>query len=241
MERLDKLLAGSGLMSRKEVKQLIGKGRVTVNGKVAASPDIKVEAATDVVCLDGKHISLSPFVYLMMNKPTGVVSATRDNLSETVVDLVPEALRRKDMFPAGRLDKDTVGFVLITNDGEFAHKILSPKNHLPKTYHARIDGAVSEELKKGFEIGIPLSGEERTSPAQIQILEEDANPLVEVVIYEGMYHQIKRMFERYGRKVLSLKRVKMGGLPLDETLKPGECRPLSAQELETMLLFDGKN
>ena len=175
-------------------------------------------------------------LYLMMNKPAGVLSAARDPKQPTVLDLVPAEYRRTGLFPAGRLDKDTEGFVLITDDGDFAHRILAPKKHVPKTYHARIDGPVTEQMLQGFAEGVQLEDEtELCLPAQLRLLQEGDEPLCEVVLTQGMFHQVKRMFLAYGRRVLWLKRVAMGGLMLDENLASGQCREILDKEIEMLL------
>lgn len=231
LERLDKLLAAQGMESRREVKEKIRRGLVLVNGAAARSPDLKIDPDRDQVTVEGVPILLKKNLYLMLNKPQGVVSATEDPRQPTVVDLVPQGLRRKGLFPAGRLDKDTEGFVLITDDGAFAHRILAPKNHVPKTYLARLDRAIDPSVAVEFQKGVRLTGEDQCSPAQLTILEPGDNPLVEVVIHEGMYHQIKRMFQQFGYQVVALKRIRMGGLFLDESLPLGACRELTPAEL----------
>jgi len=230
-ERLDKILAAQGMLSRKEVKTLIRKGAVTVNGEVVKDPDLKVNLQQDQVTLMGKPLRLRRHSYLMLHKPQGVVSATEDDRFPTVLDLVPEELRRKGQFPAGRLDKDTEGFVLITDDGDFSHRILSPKNHVPKVYLAHLDHTIDPGMVEEFEKGVTIGDGETCSPALLEILENGAEPVVQVTIHEGMYHQIKRMFERYGYRVIYLKRLKIGGLWLDETLLLGQCRELTDEEL----------
>ena len=177
-------------------------------------------------------------IYLMLNKPKGVVSASEDKKLPTVVDLVPKELWRKGLFPAGRLDKDTTGFVLITDDGEFAHDILSPKKHISKTYHALVNGTITDEMVEGFAKGVTI-GEDFTLPASLKkISSEEQGDWGEVILKEGMYHQIKRMFGAYGLKVLELKRVQMGKLPLDPNLEEGKCRELTAEELRLVSTRD---
>ena len=176
-------------------------------------------------------------LYLMLHKPQGVVSATEDRHQPTVVDLVPPELRRKNLFPAGRLDKDTEGFVLITDDGAFAHRILAPKNKLPKRYTAVLDHPLDPAVIGEFEQGVDIGGGDHTLLAELTILENGANPRVSVIICEGMYHQIKRMFERFGYQVIYLKREQIGGLPLDPALPKGACRELTEEEL---LRLEGK-
>ena len=228
-QRLDKLLASQSTNSRSDVKEWIRKGLVRVNGAVERRAERKVEPDTDVVEVNGARVETNEHVYLMLDKPKGVVSATRGD-GPTVVDLVPEHLRRKGLFPAGRLDKDTTGFVLITDDGDFAHRILSPKNHIPKTYLATLDFPVDDEVIAGFERGFALGGGDTCRPARLTVPQPELAQHVQVVLTEGMYHQIKRMFAHFGRTVLELRRVRMGALFLDETLGAGGCRPLTPTE-----------
>ena len=232
MERLDKILASQGSLSRREVKDLIKKGLVTVNGKVIKDSSQKIDENSDCVSVNGDEISLKKHIYIMLNKPQGVVSASESEQDKTVVDLVPDALFRKGLFPAGRLDKDTTGFVLITDDGDFAHKILSPKNHIFKTYIAGLEHDLSEDDIKMLENGITLGDGTVLKEAKVEVVERGDNPLVKIMICEGKYHQVKRMFAAAGNKVVSLHRSKMGNLELDSTLKPGECREITLKELE---------
>ena len=237
-QRLDKAIAMQGSLSRSEVKTLIRKGAVTVNGQVVKNADFGVDFDSDTVAVQGKELSLSMHIYLMLNKPNGVVSASEDKKLPTVVDLIPKELWRKGLFPAGRLDKDTTGFVLITDDGEFAHDILSPKKHISKTYHALVNGTITDEMVEGFAKGVTI-GEDFTLPASLKkISSEEQGDWGEVILKEGMYHQIKRMFGAYGLKVLELKRVQMGKLPLDPNLEEGKCRELTAEELRLVSTRD---
>ena len=237
-QRLDKAIAMQGSLSRSEVKTLIRKGAVTVNGQVVKNADFGVDFDSDTVAVQGKELSLSMHIYLMINKPKGVVSASEDKKLPTVVDLIPKELWRKGLFPAGRLDKDTTGFVLITDDGEFAHDILSPKKHISKTYHALVNGTITDEMVEGFAKGVTI-GEDFTLPASLKkISSEEQGDWGEVILKEGMYHQIKRMFGAYGLKVLELKRVQMGKLPLDPNLEEGKCRELTAEELRLVSTRD---
>ena len=229
MTRLDKILSTQLNISRTDAKQMIKKGRVSVNGIPAKSGDVKV-ADADIVAVDGNKISYSRFVYIMMNKPKGVISASDGKGEKTVVDLVPSDMRRRGLFPAGRLDKDTTGFVLLTDDGEFAHSILSPSRHIDKTYVVTLDKPVTPEAVADFRSGMELNGE-KLMQADAEIISEDAT-ICRVVLRQGLYHQIKRMFKKHGLTVLELKRVKMGNLPLDDSLLPGECRYLSQKELD---------
>lgn len=229
MTRLDKLLSTQLNISRTDAKQMIKKGRVSVNGIPAKSGDVKV-ADSDIVAVDGNKISYSRFVYIMMNKPKGVISASDGKGEKTVVDLVPSDMQRRGLFPAGRLDKDTTGFVLLTDDGEFAHSILAPSRHIDKTYVVTLDKPVTPEAVADFRSGMELNGE-KLLQADAEIISEDAT-VCRVVLRQGLYHQIKRMFKKHGLTVIELKRVKMGNLPLDDSLLPGECRYLSQKELD---------
>lgn len=229
MTRLDKILSTQLNISRTDAKQMIKKGRVSVNGIPAKSGDVKV-ADADIVAVDGNKISYSRFVYIMMNKPKGVISASDGKGEKTVVDLVPSDMQRRGLFPAGRLDKDTTGFVLLTDDGEFAHSILAPSRHIDKTYVVSLDKPVTLEAVADFRSGMELNGE-KLLQADAEIISEDAT-VCRVVLRQGLYHQIKRMFKKHGLTVLELKRVKMGNLPLDDSLLPGECRYLSQKELD---------
>jgi 16S rRNA pseudouridine516 synthase len=233
--RLDKLVADFARLSRKDAKLLIRRGLVTVNGEIAANPDAKVEVS-DTVIANGKILPPLGHSYIMLNKPAGVLTATRDARQKTVLDLLPEHLARKGLFPAGRLDKDTEGFVLITDDGDFAHRILAPKNKVPKTYCARLSGPVDQSaLIPAFAEGLKLGEKEITSPAVLTVLESAGQAQVRLVIYEGMYHQIKRMFALFGLEVLYLRREAIGGLVLDAALGPGEARRITPDELEALL------
>ena len=228
MERLDKLLSHNLNITRSEAKSLIKNKAVCINGKTVTASDIKCDSGDDI-SVNGKGINSSKFVYIMLNKPAGVLSASEDKSEKTVIDLLPEDMRRKELFPAGRLDKDTTGFALITDDGAFAHDILSPKKHVEKTYIATLDKPFDAEVKADFEGGM-LLGEEKLLPAKLSEVDGDFTK-AEVVIRQGIYHQIKRMFKKHGIAVTALKRVKIGGLPLDETLKEGEARYISEKEL----------
>lgn len=231
--RLDKYLADMGIGTRSEVKGYIRKGRVKVNKEVAKAPDLKI-TAEDYVTFDDQVISYVNTEYYMLNKPGGVVSATRDKYASTVVDLIEEG-KRKDLFPVGRLDKDTEGLLLITNDGDLAHRLLSPKKHVSKCYYARVTGSVDEEDIKRFQDGIKLDEELTTLPAELKLISAVAGESeVLVTIFEGKFHQIKRMFEAVGKEVLYLKRLSMGELTLDESLEPGEYRELTEAEIKLL-------
>lgn len=230
MERIDKIIASQGKYSRSEVKKLVRDGRVTLDGQTVKSSDIKADPDQCNIAIDGKSIGYKKHLYIMLNKPQGVVSATEDTDHKTVIDLVPKELKRDGLFPAGRLDGDTVGFVLITDDGDFAHRILSPKNHIMKTYHATLQRPVTQEDIDAFKNGIELKDGTLCLEAQVRPLEGD-EPMAEIKICEGKYHQVKRMFAALGNKVVFLRRVKMGKLSLDESLGEGQCREITAEEL----------
>lgn len=232
MERIDKVVATAFNLSRREAGLLIKKGRITVNGSTVRNIGAKVDEINEEIARDGEKAVFRRFVYIMMNKPKGVVSASRSPAQRTVVDLLPDDMKRKGLFPAGRLDKDTTGFVLITDDGALAHDILSPKNHIPKTYIAKLDKPFDDKTETEFLNGVELDGV-KCLPAQISAVGGD-RAVAEVTITQGMYHQIKRMFLKFGITVKDLKRIKMGSLELDDSLKEGECRYLSRQELELL-------
>ncbi len=230
MERLDKIIASQGKYSRSEVKKLVKKGAVSVNGTTVKQYDLKISPESDEITVEGERILYKKHIYIMMNKPQGVISASNDKTQKTVVDLVPDELMRDGLFPAGRLDGDTVGFVLITDDGDFAHRILSPKNHITKTYHAVLQRKITAEDIERFKKGVELSDGTLCLEAELSEIEGDV-PMAEIIICEGKYHQVKRMFAALGNKVLKLKRVKMGKLCLDERLSEGECREITSEEL----------
>ncbi len=233
-ERIDKIIAGAGTLSRKDVKEMVRAGRISVNGVQISDAGQKADIACDVISVDGSALSLKKHIYIMLNKPTGVVSASNSDRDKTVVDLVPPEITREGLFPAGRLDKDTTGFVLITDDGEFAHRILSPKSHIEKTYVAHLEKPLSESDIGILEEGLLLRDGTRFLPAKIEALSANP-PAARVKICEGKYHQIKRMFSAVGNRVASLERTHMGALALDERLERGECRELTAGELEQIL------
>jgi 16S rRNA pseudouridine516 synthase len=235
--RLDKYLADMGIGTRSEVKEYVRKGRVKVDGNIVKQSDLKLDAMNSEVCFDNVRLEYESFDYFMLNKPAGVVSATTDNHCTTVVELI-ESSKKKNLFPVGRLDKDTEGLLLITDDGELAHRLLSPKKHVPKTYYARIKGRVTGEDIAIFGKGIKLEEEFTTLPARLDVLQTGEVSEIEVTIYEGKFHQIKRMFEAVGKEVLYLKRLSMGGLKLDETLEPGKYRKLTQAELNKLKGID---
>lgn len=233
--RLDRLFSSQGILSRKEIRPVLKRGGITVNGRPAAAPDQKIDSERDEVLLDGRRIFYEPYTYLMLNKPQGYVSSTDDTRNPTVLDLVPPELWREGLFPAGRLDKDTVGFVLLTNDGTFAHEILSPKKHVPKTYLARLDGELTGQGIARLEAGITLADGTPCQGAPVRVLEQGESPLVEIILREGKYHQIKRMFGVLGLGVDWLKRTGIGGLSLDEQLPEGGCREILHKERDKIL------
>lgn len=230
MERIDKIVSVAAGVSRTDARALIKKGLVSVNGAVVKNIGFKADEKNDVICSRGEQLCYNKFVYIMMNKPKGVISASEGGSEKTVVDILPDSMKRKNLFPAGRLDKDTTGFMLITDDGDFAHRILSPKNHIPKTYIAKLDKPFDDEVVNAFEQGVELKID-LCMPAEISAVGGDYRVAL-VTIKQGMYHQIKRMFGKFGLTVVELKRIKMGGLELDKSLKPGECRYITASELE---------
>ena len=234
MIRLDKYLADMGAGTRQEVKHKIRKGLVSVNGETVRSPDIKIRQGEDAVSLEGKSMEYVTYEYYMLNKPAGTVSATEDPRDLTVVDLILEK-RRKDLFPVGRLDKDTEGLLLITNDGALSHSLLSPRRHVDKTYYARIRGRVTKEDVRAFGKGLDIGEngrEERTMPGVLEIIASNEESEIRLTIQEGKYHQVKRMFQAVGKEVTYLKRERMGPLVLDPKLHPGEYRELTEEELK---------
>lgn len=226
--RLDKLLSECGVASRKEIRQLIRSGRVSVDGAAAASPEMKLDPYKALVCLDGTKIEYAKYHYYMMNKPAGVLSATDDGRQKTVLDLVTPEMRKIGLFPVGRLDKDTTGILLLTNDGEFAHRVISPRSGIVKVYHARTEAPVDEADITAFKEGLTLGDGTKCLPAGLKLL-PDGSCLVEVM--EGKYHQVKRMLSSRGKPVTELKRLSIGGLKLDKALLPGSFRALEENEL----------
>lgn len=230
MERIDKVISSQSNFSRKEVRQMILKKRVTVDGKIVDKYDTKIDQSRVLIAIDGKDIDLKKNIYLILNKPKGYISATEDKSQRTVLELVPEEFKERELFPAGRLDKDTTGLMLITNDGVMAHNILSPRKHIKKTYEVTIDIDMTDEMIDGFKNGIRLNDAECKS-AELKITGKNTGI---VIIKEGRYHQIKRMFGCFGAKVLELNRIGMGNLSLPKELKLGECRELTENELEKL-------
>lgn len=231
MERLDKLLAGTGKWSRREVKALVRQGLVRVDGRLAASAEDKLDPATAIITVAGETISLCRFTYVMLHKPAGVLTATEDRKQSTVLDLLPPELRRIGLAPVGRLDKDTEGLLLLTNDGELAHRLLSPKYHVDKRYLARVDGELSAADAEAFARGMTLGGGLECLPAGLELLPGHA---CIVTLREGKFHQVKRMLAARGAPVLYLKRLSMGPLVLEDSLAAGAYRLLRAEEISAL-------
>lgn len=237
-QRIDKIISSQLNISRNDARSLIKGGRVFCDGTVVTDPAFKADGEKNEIMVDGKPLFYKEHVYIMMNKPQGVVSATNDAKTKTVIDLVPESMKRKNLFPAGRLDKDTVGFMLITDDGDFAHRILSPSRHVEKTYIAHLRDPLSGEGKRILEKGAVLSDGTECMDAKVRIIDGEGKE-VEIIIREGKYHQIKRMFASVGNEVVFLKRIAIGGLGLDETLEQGQCREITDKELK--IIESGKS
>jgi 16S rRNA pseudouridine516 synthase len=238
-QRLDKVLAHMGIGTRSELKKIVKLGRVYVNGQIVKDGGIQINPEIDHVEVDGERIRYREFVYLMLNKPQGVISATEDTREQTVLDLLVESYRIFELFPVGRLDKDTEGLLLLTNDGQLAHNLLSPRKHVPKTYIAHVEGVVGEADRISFAEGVKLDDGYLTLPAELTVLrvDEASHPplsAIQLTIHEGKFHQVKRMFQAVGKKVVYLKRVQMGSLQLDASLALGESRELTDVELRDL-------
>ena len=231
MERLDKVIVSQTEYSRKQVKELIKQKKITVNGEIVSKSDIKIDSKTSDIKIDGIKIDIKKQVYLVLNKPEGYISATEDKTAKTVLDLVPSKYLHRELFPVGRLDKDTTGLMIITDDGEFSHNILSPKKHIKKTYNVTIDIEMSEKMVEEFKNGIVLN-DGKCKEAILKITGKNTGI---VTLTEGRYHQIKRMFGCFGAKVIKLQRIGMGNFNLPEDLKLGECRELKEEELEKVI------
>ena len=230
--RVDKLLSNVGVASRAELKKYCKQGLISVNGKVINNPGVQVDSESDDIRFNGEKIVYREFVYIMLNKPDGYISATFDKYDPIVLDLIDKSYLVFEPFPVGRLDKDTEGLLVLTNDGQLAHRVLSPKKHVPKTYYAKIQGKVTEEDILAFEKGVILDDGYETMPSQLKILKSDDMSEIELTIHEGKFHQVKRMFESVGKKVVYLKRLSMGKLKLDESLGLGEYRELTEEEVK---------
>lgn len=231
-QRIDKVLANLGYGSRKDIRKICKDGLVKIDGKIIKDSSLHIDPENSQIIVGNEVVNYREFVYIMMNKPQGVISATEDNRDETVVDLLDESYRPFDVFPVGRLDKDTEGLLLLTNDGQLAHQLLSPKKQVPKTYYAKVDGVVTEEDGERFKEGVFIDDDYKTLPAQLKILNSDEISEIELTIYEGKFHQVKRMFQAVGKTVIYLKRLSMGLLELDNNLDLGEYRELTEEELE---------
>lgn len=231
MERLDKRLAATGIWSRKEAKELVKAGRVTVDNVPVNQSDIKV-GETACIAVDGEPIAAGGPVYIMLHKPAGVVSATEDSREETVLSLLPKQYERLGVFPAGRLDKDTEGLLLLTNDGDLAHKLLAPKNHVDKVYYVEVNGVLDESDREAIAAGVVLGDGYECLPGQLELLDEGR--AAHITIHEGKYHQVKRMLASRGKPVTYLKRIRFGPLTLDESLAKGEWRVLFSEEIEAL-------
>lgn len=236
-QRLEKILSNFGYGTRREIKQILKDGLIKVDGETVRDGSLHVDPNTSVIEIDGEVLNYKEFIYIMLNKPEGVISATFDNRHKTVVDLMPLEYGHFELFPVGRLDIDTEGLLIMTNDGQLAHDLLSPKKHVNKRYYVLVSGAVTKEDAELFKEGVELDDGYKSMPAHLHILRSDLHSEIEVDICEGKFHQVKRMFKAVGKEVKYLRRIKMGGLSLDENLKPGECRELTEEEL---LLLKGE-
>jgi 16S rRNA pseudouridine516 synthase len=234
--RLDKLLSNMGLGSRKEMNDALRYGWVKVNGVVMKYGKEKVDVETDEILYEGKPVKYQKYATLIMNKPQGVISATDDHRHQTVVDLLEEPWCNMNLFPVGRLDIDTEGLLILSNDGALSHNLLSPKKHVPKTYYAKIDKPVDDKDIEMFASGVTLEDDYLCKPAELKVIDVNESGIseIELVIYEGKFHQVKRMFESVGKNVIYLKRIKMGALELDPALALGEYRELTADEMELL-------
>ena len=234
LQRLDKVLGNMGYGSRKELAKYIKAGMAKVNGDVILKNDFKVNPYEDEIFFNGEPVLYRKYIYLMMNKPQGLVSSTDDPLTRTVIDILDDEYLIYDPFPVGRLDKDTEGLLMISNDGKLAHELLSPKKGVNKKYYAKVDGYVEEKHIHEFEDGILLDDGYKTLPSKLEIIKGDVISEVYLTIQEGKYHQVKRMFGSLGMNVIFLKRVSMGPLLLDESLKQGEYRELNENEIKLL-------
>ncbi|AYC30806.1 pseudouridine synthase [Paenisporosarcina cavernae] len=232
--RLDKMLAHMGYGSRREIRGLVKAGEVLVNGLPAKDVGMQIQEENDQVLVYGEEVIYSEYVYYMMNKPPGVISATEDKHDETVIDLLDPLAQHFEVFPVGRLDKDTEGLLILTNDGKLSHQLLSPKKHVPKTYFAKVEGVVSQKDIDQFAKGVILDDGYETKPAKLTIVQAAEISEIELIIVEGKFHQVKRMFEAVGKKVVFLKRIQMGELSLDPELELGDYRELSKEEVEIL-------
>lgn len=233
-ERIDKILANLGYGSRKDIKKNIKSGMVKVNNEVIKDNSIKIDPYKENIKFKNKKINYRKFIYLMLNKPSGVISATEDNHSKTVIDLIDDEYKAFNPFPVGRLDKDTEGLLILTNDGDLAHKLLSPKKHVDKKYYVKVEGYLDENDKTAFKEGLDIGEKNITLPAELDIKKSNEISECYVIIREGKFHQIKRMFISLGKKVIYLKRISMGNVELDSNLKLGEYRELTSKEIDIL-------
>lgn len=230
--RIDKFLSNQLNISRTQVKQLIKSSRVKIQNEIVARGETKIDADTAQVFVDGQAVNYSEFVYIMLNKPKGILSASNDKNRKTVIDLVPDNMKRQGLFPVGRLDKDTTGLLIITNDGDYAHKIISPKNKTGKVYIAKLDGKITEDMVASFKEGVTLADNTKCRPATLEILEPD---VAKLTLYDGKYHQVKRMFGVFGLGVEELHRSSIGQLTLPKDLRKGECQFLDVLDINKTL------
>lgn len=232
--RLDKYLADLQMGTRSQVKDFIKKGMITVNGETITKADFKINENSDCVTCKGKTLAYQKYRYFLLHKPEGVITATKDNHDKTVMDLLPKELSC-DFFPVGRLDKDTEGFLLITNDGELSHRLLSPKKHVAKTYYVECNGIMTPEKRQALEQGVDIGDEKKTLPAKVEIIKKEENTyVIELTITEGRFHQVKRMIQAIGGEVTYLKRLSMGGLSLGKSLTKGDYRELTSEEVDIL-------
>ena len=240
-QRVDKVLSNLGIGTRKEIKRLVKEGAVKVDGVVVTDSGMHINPKDSLIEVSGELLKYREFIYIMLNKPQGVVSATFDTRLKTVIDILPDEYKSFGLFPVGRLDIDTEGLLVLTNNGQLAHELLSPKKHVPKKYYAIIEGIVDEKDREAFSEGVVLDDGYKTLPAELFIIKSANFSEIETVIYEGKFHQVKRMFEAVGKKVKYLKRIEMGRLRLDEALKTGECRELTNDEVSLLKAVDAVN
>jgi 16S rRNA pseudouridine516 synthase len=240
-QRVDKVLSNLGIGTRKEIKRLVKDGAVKVDGVVVTDSGMHINPKDSLIEVSGELLKYREFIYVMLNKPQGVISATYDARLKTVIDILPDEYKSFGLFPVGRLDIDTEGLLVLTNNGQLAHELLSPKKHVPKRYYAVIEGVVDEKEQEAFGKGVILDDGYKTLPAELFIIKSANFSEVELVIYEGKFHQVKRMFESVGKKVKYLKRIEMGRLRLDEALELGECRELTNGEVSLLKAVDAVN
>ncbi|WP_425449762.1 pseudouridine synthase [Dethiothermospora halolimnae] len=235
LQRIDKILSNMGYGSRKNIKKIMKKGRVTINGDIVKDSSKKIDPYYNKIEIDGILIEYREYIYLMMNKPDGVVSSTDDPINNTVIDLIDDKYKIFEPFPIGRLDKDTEGLLILSNDGKLAHNLLSPKKHVKKTYYVEVEGRVDSGDIEKFNDGVILEDGYKTMAAEMDIIENDDISKVYLTIKEGKFHQVKRMFVAIGKKVLYLKRVSMGNIELDKSLETGEYRELKEEEINLLI------